>query len=801
MMQDNSPMENKGTQVEPQRSSFRAKARIISEIGDELISSDSIALYELIKNAYDADSSSALIEVSTPLVPQDIEKFVKELKNLLDADTSNTEIENKIFGQLLLLINDQLALDNLQQVLQKRDVLLFETVLKREVRRLSKICIADEGHGMNQETLENAFLTVGTPMRRQQRKTQKRSRVPLGEKGVGRFSAKRLGNHLLVETKASDESRVYYLEIDWSQYASDSDLFLDEVTNLLWSKIATPNRRTGTTLIIEDLNEVWSLNKLKSIAHDHLSKLMNPFFLNEFRIIVRFNRETIDLLDFQEEILKLARLKVKGCIDPNTKNILNYQLIYDKENKEASITQTDYNLRPVSELIKVGAFSFEVYDFDRQDPNAPRLGRGTIIGDFIDKWGGGIMLFRDGFRILPYGTPGNDWLGIDKAFFKMKTGGSRLRTYAMLGYISVSSEKNPNLLDQTNREGLRENEAYDIFRDTLIQIIKIINLEYARLKPYGKKDPKDDAQKLSRTEKQLDKSVQRAQTTLSELELAVQKAGNIQQTQEIVSRVSNFILEIRDYANTYKEVGQNLQQQLSLDSPRYQSLLELASLGMTAETVSHELNSLLDRIQSLLIKLSKNLSSPTERALMGQLTANLQSLRRLATFLEPLTRASRQKRLELDVAEELKIVALHYPELASNHVQFELIVIPHSSSLKVNTNRGLLLQVFDNLFANSLYWLSSKKISDPKIIVQINSDTKTVTFEDNGLGIDPNLAEPIFQPFISTKPRGRGLGLFIVRELLELEECHITLLTDQNSQGRLYRFEIELGSLVKQNKG
>jgi|GEM_PF-2591043 len=797
MLQDSEPLTIKESgKLEPQFYAFKAKARIISEIGDELISSDAIALYELIKNAYDAGSTSALIEVSTPLVPKEIEDLTKALKNLLDVDASNEEIEDKVFGQLLLLLNNDLVCKKLKEALTQRDVITFATALNKEVRKLSTIRIADEGHGMNQKVLQDAFLSVGTPMRRQQRQQQRITRVPLGDKGVGRFSAKRLGNYLLVETMTIDEPTVYYLEIDWYQYASDSDLFLDQVKNPLWFEPASSKRRAGTTLIIKDLNEVWSLEKLELIARDHLSKLMNPFFPSEFAIIVRFNRETIDLQEFQQEILRLARLHVKGRIDPDAESSLSYEIIYNKDDRRKSISEQDYNLKSAHELRKVGAFNFEIYEFDRRDPDVRLIGRKRITGDFIDKWsGGGLMLFRDHFRILPYGSPGNDWLGIDSAFFKQKTKGTRLRTYAMLGYVALTSEGNPHLVDQTNREGLRENETYSLFRETLMRIIEIINLEFQELEPSKKEKPQENAKKLEKTERQLDKTVQKALTIASKLAISLQDTKDVEQT-KLVDSLSNAIQRISEYTQTYKEVGQSLQQQLLLDGPRYQSLLELASLGMTAEQVSHELNSLLDRIQSLLVKLTANLKTPTERALMGQLTANLQSLRRLATFLEPLTKASRQKKVELDVAEELKTVALHYPEITSNNIHFEIHTVPQNSYLKVRTNRGLLLQVFDNLFANSLYWLNIKNILDPKIVVQINSEAKTVIFEDNGPGIDPNLVSPIFEPFISTKPNGRGLGLFIVRELLELEGCKITLLADRNSQERLYRFAVELVSLV-----
>jgi hypothetical protein len=127
---DTSPIKEETSEMEPELYAFKAKARIISEIGDELISSDAMALYELIKNAYDAGSSSALIEVYTPLVPKEIEDLTKVFKNLLDIDASNEDIEDKVFGQLVLLLNNELALEKLKEALKQRDVPIFKTKSK-----------------------------------------------------------------------------------------------------------------------------------------------------------------------------------------------------------------------------------------------------------------------------------------------------------------------------------------------------------------------------------------------------------------------------------------------------------------------------------------------------------------------------------------------------------------------------------------------------------------------------------------------------------------------------------------------
>jgi signal transduction histidine kinase len=114
-------------------------------------------------------------------------------------------------------------------------------------------------------------------------------------------------------------------------------------------------------------------------------------------------------------------------------------------------------------------------------------------------------------------------------------------------------------------------------------------------------------------------------------------------------------------------------------------------------------------------------------------------------------------------------------------------------------NRGVLLQVFDNLIANSLYWLRADGVKNGAILAIVDATRRTVTLEDSGPGVAPAFADLIFRPFVSTKPNGRGLGLFIARELLELEGGTITLRDDVNQRGRRYVFEIGLPRRAKRS--
>lgn len=115
-------------------------------------------------------------------------------------------------------------------------------------------------------------------------------------------------------------------------------------------------------------------------------------------------------------------------------------------------------------------------------------------------------------------------------------------------------------------------------------------------------------------------------------------------------------------------------------------------------------------------------------------------------------------------------------------------------------NKGKFTQIVDNLILNSEYWLKEavrrKEIVDP--LITVRSEYPFFSIFDNGLGIDRSIESSLFQPFVTTKPKniGRGLGLFIVRELLDSSGCSIMLLPDRNRFDRRYIFQIDLTGVV-----
>lgn len=137
-------------------------------------------------------------------------------------------------------------------------------------------------------------------------------------------------------------------------------------------------------------------------------------------------------------------------------------------------------------------------------------------------------------------------------------------------------------------------------------------------------------------------------------------------------------------------------------------------------------------------------------------------------------------------------------KINKDNINIDLIL---KENFRVYANKGKLTQIFDNLINNSIYWLKANCNLFPlghKSIISITIDNPWVYVEDNGIGIDKNIENLIFDPFVTSKPKGegRGLGLFIVRQLMESLGCSVALAPVRNEQGNYYRFALNFGGII-----
>ena len=193
---------------------FRVSARTILQLGGELISSDGIAFYELIKNAVDAGSKKVHVDVEMQLALDAIQELRSVAEESGDVgETDLRKLKAKVESAILEEAPDG---DTLREAIAEADSL---DELISVAADANSITFRDTGSGMTLNDLENIYLTVGTPHRLNERKAGSH-RLILGEKGIGRLSAMRLGNHLHVTT--STGSRIC-AGTNWRLIGTNSD--------------------------------------------------------------------------------------------------------------------------------------------------------------------------------------------------------------------------------------------------------------------------------------------------------------------------------------------------------------------------------------------------------------------------------------------------------------------------------------------------------------------------------------------------------------------------------------------------
>lgn len=229
------------------------------------------------------------------------------------------------------------------------------------------------------------------------------------------------------------------------------------------------------------------------------------------------------------------------------------------------------------------------------------------------------------------------------------------------------------------------------------------------------------------------------------------------------------------------------------------ALYESVSLGLTAEMLSHEISNIADRLarrsMSVRREVGRVLRKATIVAYVEGVQSSVAAMRKQLAHLTPSLRYLRERREEIDVTAFAKELVEFYEErLATNGI--EMVVQSSGTSFAVNLNRGKLTQVFDNLILNSEFWLKeairAKSIRAGEITVTV--DGPRIRVSDNGRGVEESVEDILFEPFVTMKRKGegRGLGLFVSRQLLESESCGIELLWDRNDRGRRYVFELDL---------
>lgn len=796
---------------------FKVAARTILELGAELISSDAVAIYELVKNAIDAHSPDGVtIEFRIALPYTDYVDALARIDALLaraaghraaDKDFAATPDAEQIRQSVVARIVADAPLEQrramIAAVTNPRNARELRTRLTEAYAANNWIEFRDTGCGMSMEDLRQAYLVIGTPSRRRPIEAALASGSTtspyLGEKGVGRLSAMRLGSALSVRTATATDKRYNVLQVDWSQFEDLDKLVEDIVLEPALGPPKPDSEQSGTCIRVAGLTSSWSPNRIRDVAIYELARLADPFSKQKrrFRVAILFNGQRVTIPRLDRAILDLAQARAIGhytiqdatprlevemwCGDlghgnpPEERRILLERIDLRSLTKDADVEI------PVSALRTVGPFSFELHWFNRRLlKKVDAIGERKQVLDLQAQWSG-IMLFRDGYRVFPYGDDDDDWLGLDRR--ALASQGYKLNKAQFIGRVAISRAGNPGLIDQTNREGLKDCDE----KAVLIELLRYTIQERLRqfMIEVDKRHRKLEAD-LGQTEKQVKTLQIRAQHAIRELEK--RHSEERPQLRDILAVVD----EMSAYFSTAKERAEQIEDERD-------RMIQLAGVGLMLEVVAHELARSTEHTLRIIDEMDGSQLSGEVAALFGTLRDEMKAMNKRLRVLDPLSVSARQRKETFDMVQLVReVLSGHEGQFRRHRIEVALKT-RGSKQVLINGVRGMFVQIIENLIQNSVYWIDLRRSDEddylPHIEIVIGAPPILMEYTDNGPGIQPSLRDEVFKAFFSTKGKTRrqGLGLFIARDCATHHGGQLYLSDERPiHKGRLNTFILEL---------
>ena len=675
---------------------FRPRARLLQLLGDELIGSPRLAVFELVKNAYDADAETVRVV----------------LENIESSEAS--------------------------------------------------IIVEDDGEGMTLDTIRNIWLVPGHDHRARQRAEMRRTqrgRLPLGEKGLGRFAAHKLGNRIEVVTRANEQPAECVVSIDWDVLIRNQNLSDATVRVSTRRPIKFRGNRTGTRITISELRDTnWTRGEVRRLQRQ-ITTISSPFsdVSDDFTPMLEVPEHEDWVADVPDVSALLNRTPwefefsfVDGAFD--WKYRFNGVTGIQVEPREIEKSDQPLLIRPerdpdeyddypglgrarprpivadASWAEGIGPVQGVLLVFDRDRPVLQRLGEGRLIQHYLDEHGG-IRIYRDGIRVYNYGEPGDDWLGLDLR--RINTPTRNISRNIVVGAIDLSLEASYKLKEKTNREGFKENSALDRLRRIVLGALTPLETE--------RKKDKDKIRKL--TERGRDPETKSIRQPLRQLRKAARKHEVKDVFDPLIDKVEHEYNELRD------------------------SMLRAGLSGVGLAIVFHEVE---QGVQALCALIEEGGSRKDIRSRARELA------RVLRGFTDLLRKGPRRpislKKLIRRVRDINRVrfrkhrVRLNCPALEEDALD-----------VAVDGVFGLVLGALNNLLDNSFYWLKVRwpdESAHPRRAIHISinldlADGPAIIVADNGTGFADE-PEDLIRPFFSRRPEGMGVGLYYANLVMEL---------------------------------
>lgn len=712
---------------------FSVDARHIHRLGFELVGRQETALSELIKNAYDADATEVRI---------DFFNFDKA-------------------GGILT--------------------------------------IADDGSGMTEETIRNTWMRLSTHDKELSPISEKYKRSRAGRKGIGRFAVERLGKELILESGVVGDAQGIRVQFNWDDVFKP-DVDIDTLSFLIQRFDKAPEEH-GTKLTIVTMRDRWTESQLGRVWKSVIL-LQPPFKVRRtyrggvdrtkatesdpgFSVVINGKSSTEVQSEFSLDrtFLDQRLARITGYIDNDGQaHIL-------VESKKLGISD---NITLDRNFDLVGATSFEadyfIYSSELMDGFSIRTAQ-EVAAEY-----GGIRIYRDGFRVLPYGEPRDDWLKL-----AYDSGRRTLLVPAnntnFFGQIELSSDENVLLEETSSREGLIENEAFvqlaDFVRSGLEWAALRVAASRERKQTAGQKGFTSSRKKPSEEVKKIFEDASSAATQGAAATSSVPTTALIKVQEEVQKIVENF---------------EEDQAKRELAHLRYEELLRiLASLGTSIAVFSHEIRGALNGFSGSILSLKGLLTSlgamKQAQSSVDEVDESLAQLHDLASYVMSLiAHTAKREKSEIPVHSVInEFVAQFKHYLDTRQVEFEVAIRP-AYLRTAPMHRSEIDSVLFNFLTNSIKAMDrantdSKRI---KITADRDGDYVRIGFQDSGIGVDPSIADKIFDAFFTTQQYGddelvgpgSGLGLKIVSDIANANSGLVRLAAPEHGYNCRFDFLI-----------
>ena len=634
--------------------------------------------------------------------------------------------------------------------------------------KIEKITIEDDGIGMTYDDLKSKWLRLGTDYKKRATQSPLYDRRVSGEKGMGHYSAQRLGEKIKVVSnsfmykgrpRSEHENETLALSMDWLKYESGKEF--NEIGNVLEFQNREDENKHGARLEITELKDKWTYNDIEKVRLN-LGNLMLPpelrvgkkeEFLPELKT-VGFELENSIV---ESNLLKLAPWKIESRLR-DSKAYYTITKPGKKIDGERIVLKKDSI--PMGEA-KCGKADFILcWFYDRPQKWARGVMKPRILGDLV-KQNCGIKIYMDGVRIMPYGERGNDWVELEKR--KVRRYGGKLRNETVVGFVKLSHENNKNIKETTSRQALVENNAFITLKNRFV-LETIEELETFR-ESYDI-DEKEREKKIHVTEK-TQNEIEHLTNYMEDLAIPESKK-KIATTK--LSQISKLVLKQRTES---EESEDNLTSNLEL----YRNL---STVGLQALAFNHELMDPLSRTNQwlkLMKKRKDNLTLKQKNVMLDDCLNNIQTIMHWAQYIREFatllsgSEGVKKKREPLDIKQCLDQLQNGFSNVFTTfNIDFRKSITGELP--KFYFNRASLESIFINLITNSI---KSLRRVDRKRVIKIEisktSGNLKIRFTDNGLGVKDENYNRIFRPFFTTYTKttdtGTGMGLTIVKEIVE----------------------------------